>query len=855
MRKVANRQIIRMLSFRTMKEKRWKNLISVLAIALTALLFTAVFTVGSSLISSLEESTMRQVGTSAHGGYKTLSVEEYEQVKKAGGYQKISYDIFAGFAMNPELGEIQTEVRYAEDQMAKWYFSYPEKGKMPEEYQECVASSKVLEALGVPMEIGAKVPLSILTHTASGEEKLIEEEFVLSGYFEANESSHAQELWISRKWLEANVDILHQNMDEKTKQTGRWDPDGSIQAAIMFSSSIDIESQMEEMTRRAGLAENAVKESVNWAYATSSIDGTSVALFAGLLFIIILSGYLIIYNIFYINVTTDIRYYGLLKTIGTTGRQLRRMVRQQAFLLSAAGIPLGLFAGWFVGKAVLPAIYITMDFGGVENVELNLWIFAGSALFALLVVYLSCIKPCRLATRVSPIEAVRYVENNGYKKKEKKSSKVSMPGLAIANLGRNKKKAVLVITSLSLSLILLNATYCLIKGFSFDEYVEDYLVGDMQVSHFCTVNMSYPVRDYEAITPELAAELADIDGVEQIAIPYNRTGIATLKGPVLESYGEYYEQVLQETDRYYMDEVVAQVMESGQVYSATYYLAEEMFPMLEFEEGSFDEEKFKQGGYAILLDAAESKNWLHVGDRIILGSYTEGEESLPSKELEIMTVAEMPYALGSKSYPACGVCLLVSEKDFFELYEVRGGLHACLTVEEEKEAQVMQTVEALLKQNYPELTLVTKESLRETFSDFTGMFGMVGGLLGAVLGIIGILNLVNAMITSILSRKQEFAMMQAVGMTGKQLEQMLTMEGIWYGILTLLISGTVGNVISYGLVYLMGKNMNYFVWDFHILPLALSIPVIALVSVALPVICYHALCKKSIIERLRLAEV
>ncbi len=75
MRKVANRQIIRMLSFRTMKEKRWKNLISVLAIGLTALLFTAVFTVGSSLISSLEESTMRQVGTSAHGGYKTLSAE------------------------------------------------------------------------------------------------------------------------------------------------------------------------------------------------------------------------------------------------------------------------------------------------------------------------------------------------------------------------------------------------------------------------------------------------------------------------------------------------------------------------------------------------------------------------------------------------------------------------------------------------------------------------------------------------------------------------------------------------------------------------------------------------------------
>lgn len=855
MKKVANRRIIRMLSFRTMKEKKWKNLISVLAIALTALLFTAVFTVGSSLISSAEESTMRQVGTSAHGGYKCLSVEEYDQIKEAGGYQSISYDIYAGSAMNPELAEIQTEVRFAEDRMAKWSFSYPEKGRMPKEYNECVASSKVLEVLGVPMEIGAKVPLNILTHTSAGEEKLICEEFVLSGYFQSNEASHAQELWISGDWLEANIDILHQNYNERMEQTGRWDLDGTIQAAVMFSSSYDIESQMAEMTRRAGLAENSVKESVNWAYAAFSVDGMSVALGVGLLFIIVLSGYLIIYNIFYINVTTDIRYYGLLKTIGTTGRQLRRMVRRQALLLSAVGIPLGLFAGWFVGKAVLPAIYIASDYGGVENVELNPWIFLGSAAFALLVVYLSCIRPCRIAARVSPIEAVRYVENNGYKKKVKKSSKVSMPGLAIANMGRNKKKAVLVITSLSLSLILLNATYCLIKGFSFDEYVKDYLVGDMQVSHLSTVNFSYPVRDFEAVTPEVVEALSQIDGIEEITVPYHRGGIAVIKDSVLEHFGTYYEQVLQETDRYYMEELVNQVLESGMVNAHNYCLPKELFSMVEFLEGSFDKEKFEQGGYVILLADEESKNWLHVGDKVTIGSYTEGEESLPSKEAEVMAVAEIPYALGSKRMSACGASFLMSEKDFFKLYELRGGLHACLTIDKAKEAQVTETVSALLEQNYPELTLVTKESLRETFSDFTGMFGMIGGLLGAVLGMIGLLNLINAMITGILSRKQEFAMMQAVGMTGKQLELMLTMEGIWYGVFTLLICATLGNVISYGLLYMLGKNMSYFVWDFHILPMAVSIPAIALVSVLLPVICYHVLCKKSIIERLRLAEV
>ena len=50
---------------------------------------------------------------------------------------------------------------------------------------------------------------------------------------------------------------------------------------------------------------------------------------------------------------------------------------------------------------------------------------------------------------------------------------------------------------------------------------------------------------------------------------------------------------------------------------------------------------------------------------------------------------------------------------------------------------------------------------------------MLGGLLCAIIGIVGILNFFNAMMTSILSRRREFAVLQAVGMTGPQLRAML----------------------------------------------------------------------------------
>lgn len=320
MRNVSNKKIIRILSLRTMKEKRWKNLIAVLAIALTTLLFTALFTAGSSMMSSLQEATMRQVGTSAHGGYKYLTLEEYERVKSAGGYKDISYDIIAGFGCNPELNGMQTEVRYGEDQQAKWSFSYPEEGKMPEKRNECAASSKVLEALGVPLKTGEKVNIAISSYDAEGNEVIFEEEFTLSGFWYSNDASRAQEFWISREWLDENIDLLSENYNQRMKEKGLFQPTGSLQAGIWFDSSFDIETQMEELTRRAGFSEDEIDISVNWAYGAARVDGFTLLLGIGLLFLIILSGYLIIYNIFYINVTIDIRYYGLLKTIGATGR-------------------------------------------------------------------------------------------------------------------------------------------------------------------------------------------------------------------------------------------------------------------------------------------------------------------------------------------------------------------------------------------------------------------------------------------------------------------------------------------------------------------------------------------------------
>ena len=167
----------------------------------------------------------------------------------------------------------------------------------------------------------------------------------------------------------------------------------------------------------------------------------------------------IIYNVFQISVTNDIRFYGLLKTIGTTPRQLRRIIRHQALALSLAGIPLGLAAGWLVGGQLTPVVIAQLD-GVVSVVSVDPVIFLLAALFSLVTVFLSCRKPGRMAGRVSPVEAVRYTEGTAGKKTRARraSGGVSLLSMARANLGRSRVKTAVTITSLALAVVLLNVT-------------------------------------------------------------------------------------------------------------------------------------------------------------------------------------------------------------------------------------------------------------------------------------------------------------------------------------------------------------------------------------------------------------
>lgn len=873
MHKVKNAKVIRRIADKTRKAGKTRNLIAILAIALTSILFTTVFTVGGSLIEKQQEATMRQVGGSCHAGFKYLTQEEYDIVKQDAALKEISYRIVVGNVVNEELKKLHTELSYYEDQNARASFCYPQVGNMPQKKDEIVASDLVLKALGVPCEIGTKLSLTIDIGGV-----IREDTFTLSGYFPGDTVSQAQIVAVSKEYANEvaptpTTSAMGQSIDSSQYP-------GRIMADFNFATSMNLEKQTADLISRCGFPED-MDIGINWAYMGGNLDPTTVFLVLILLTVILISGYLIIYNIFYINVFQDIRYYGLLKTIGTTGKQLRKIVRRQAFMLSLYGIPIGLLGGIIIGKLILPVVMGTLNVGSsVINTEvrLNVWIFAGSALFSLITVYISCIKPCRIASKVSPVEAIRFTEGQNITDKartkrkfgratnnktlEKKTHKVSPKEMALQNVKRNKKKVVIVVASLSLALVLLNSIFSLVNSFDMDLFVANMTVSDFSVADATVDNLSVnsDAIVMDGVTVEMEKALQAQKGVEEIGnvyleqsdLQFTEEDFSKIEERILDNpqlRGSLEALFGDDTDQYIEYLKNREAFISGK----TYGIGDMIVKKLENVEGEVDLEKFSTGNYVIVghwvLSELENTLFFEPGETVTLFN-ANGE----SREYEILAVADLPYACEFQHYGAIECNYLLPEQEFLDFIGQRQPMRTLFDVEPEHEAAIEQWISDYCENVNSDLAYNSKAQIVREFDAQKNMYAMVGGLLAFILAIIGILNFINTMSTSILSRKQEFAMMEAVGMTGKQLRDMLCYEGTFYALLTGIFSLILGGLLNMTVIRSIGSELFFFRWKFTVMPILICIPILFILVLWIPTVCCKNMRKTSVVERMRKPE-
>lgn len=888
---------IRRLSNRSLRNNRMRNLFAILAIVLTGILFTATFSLVGGAMQVAQEHTMREVGGKFHAGLKAATRKQYEKVISDPLVKKSSYNIFIGMADN--FVKRQTEIRYLPeaDTLADMFITL-EEGRLPEAEQEIVVDTFVLEELGLPCELGQKIPLRF---RFMGE--MIEEEFEVCGWYQGDGIGHASEVFLSeRYWTGLRGTLTDEDFQNWGKEHAEDKGVGLLAGNLFFDDVGNLEEKIETVIRNAGYdPDTELSYGVNWAYMSSRLEAAdlmTVLILIGVVAVILITGYLIIYNIFQISVISDIRFYGLLKTIGTTKRQIRRLVRRQAFMLSAVGIPVGLAAGYGIGALLLPFMLSISDYDGMKiALQFQPWILVCGAGFSAFTVYLSSRKPGRIAGSVSPIEAVRYTQegraDRGLLKKKKKTRKkkgghFSALSMALSNLGRSRRTTVVVVMAISLSIILLMVVTTAVGSFRIDRFIEQRIAGDFLLGSSDITGATSGKSGVE-IAPELLRLADGQDGIEGRQEMWTRFSTwLQIDGKALEQLQNLQAAGRLRQDIYEMDNLNRMLQGERSMNGYCYGYSEALLANIQVLDGTFDPDKFRTGDYVLLTQILGSdflspeEHLYHPGDKVTVEWATEdsvvreitdsaGEivdyvyEDLARKEYEVMAIVKIPSSLGLNRYTgnACDLILPLTElgieesdaagDGWYDRYDA-SGFTRCFAVSYQVEEGARMAFEAAVKaytDQHPEMGYLTMEVLQKEFRNMMNVVATIGIALSGVIALIGILNFINAILTQIISRKREFAMLQSIGMTNDQLLKTLVCEGVSYIAISGGISLLLGSLLSWLVLRALNDVLLFFEYRFQIRSFLIMLPLLLLVAATAPVICYRQLRKKSIVERLR----
>ncbi len=840
--------ILRTLSRRSFRANRRRNLVAVLAIILTTMMFTSLFVLSQSMIENMQQMYIQQAGYSSQLSSSLLTDDEADAIAEHPAVAEASRSTVVGVAEN--VSGRQVELRAASADYADSTLSLPTEGRMPENADEIALDTITLDKLGLAHQLGETVHLSWTS--APGSDAHETADFTLCGIWQGNPAAMASMAWVSEDFAEA----LSAGIDQDAARES-----GSILGLTMLHIDLvddsDPSGTAEKILTDTGLSER-VTLSPNIAYDSAVGQNMLRELLpmAICMVLVFVSGYLIIYNIFQISVAADIRFYGRLKTLGATKRQLKKIIYSQARRLCLVGIPLGLVIGYFLGAVLVP--FMITSTGGAATVALDPWIFVGAAVFAAVTVRISCLKPARTCGKVSPMEALRYTDAEPLsRRKRKKSHSASVRAMAWANLGRNRKRTVLVIASLSLGLVLLSGIYAKNASFDIDKYMSGTVISDFEVED-ASIASNFTTYDPQGTTinSALVEKIDALDGLERTGALYAQVITHEIGGSALKNIEHYYNAeerlaVIEATDPGLYD-AYGDMLASGSctaiLYGVDGLVVDTLADAQNILAGNFDKEAFASGGY-VVVDAGPAENadeiapTYNVGDSVTLGD----------KTYEVMAIVRdiTPITEGKNSDTADFLGLYIPAEDFRAMYPENTLRKYFFDVAAEDQPAAEQMLLDVQSEDDPTLSFTSKQTLIDHYKEQTRASTIMAFAISFVIAVVGVLNFVNSMLTAIFSRQKEFAMLQSIGMTRRQLRNMLISEGMYYAGITLALSYVLSAlVVGVGVRLLVAGDWTA-TFHFTLLPLVICTPILLAFAVLIPVCCFKNIEKQSIVERLR----
>lgn len=885
--KVNNKKIISKIAKKNLKINKVRNYFLMSAILLVTIMITALFSVAANIQYTLREQKLREVGVSFQGGYSYITAEQLKKLCTDSSIKNYGVRRHLASPINIPYNNPRVEITYMDKICAKGYFCSPEVGEMPKENSnEIACDTRILKVLGIEPKIGAEVKLSYYIGEKQSR-KLVKDTFKLCGWWQYDPNCMVSYALVPHSYTEKVLSTY--------KSTGNDDMTGRYILNVNFNNNHNVIEQMKEIVKINGYQCDNVKED-NYIYTNSNFvyehmdqlqpvytDLGSWIVIIGTLFIIMITGYFLIRNILNISVVKDIKFYGLLKTIGTTKKQIKRILFIQILRLSAMSIPFGLIIGYFCGEKIVQIMY-TMAQYKKAYYTIDPLIFIISIIVSFILINIACYAPKKLAADVSPLEIVKYSEYDYIKNSNKrKTGKIKITGLAKSNFIRHKSKNIMVIASLIIAVTLFQITYIFTNGIDTQKILKNNYICDFIVGNSEYFNSSRMLSLNNPLSEDVIRIINNNGDISENGRIYNLPENVDAEQFIDKEIAK------KQIERYNDDQSVQKILQEaeknseGQIADDVFIYGMDKFPLskLEVIDGDISElNNPEEKKIAAVYEAddngkiMEHTNWAKVGDKVtirykkteyadtVTGKIVNDPAQTKNKCSKKETSKEITYTVSA--------CVLVKNNMSSRVY---GSNQFVLNSEKLKNDSNTNNImiymfnvknhdaykmEEFLKDYVvninPTIQYESKEYYMQSYMTMRNAFLIVGCVLSLAAGIIAILNMLNTILTSIISRKRDFALLKSIGMLEKQIKKMVVYEGMIYSI-SALIGEIVLSVILVPLIKSFFTNRVWFyTFRYPFIPMIFIILLIIFLGFIIPYVCYKATMKENIYNKLRTTE-